>query len=717
MTITNLHARGGQVLYDGQKSVPLDLLHGDAGWVPTGGTNVPVADDVRRYYEHVGLLYRCVGIRANGLSKVPWVIANEAGDTVWKRGDEPPADLMFLKPLQRLLYKTSAALTLGSQAYWHIERNSVKVTGLRWFAPMGTAPHWDERLGLDYFVRNTGTREDRYDPKEIVYLWYQHPLHETLRDVSPAEAAMREAGVLYNLDEFAAKFFERGAIKATLLTVKGNPPKSEMDRIKQWWKRFFQGVTNAFGAEVLNSEGIEPVVVGEGISELSNTDLTEEKRNGVAITLGVPLSMVFSDAANHATSQQDEQNFYNGTIIPDCELIAEQVDEQLLAEFGYHLVFKPETMDVFQVDENERSQSYAAYVNAGMPPPLVGEMLGLELPDGWDYDDLEKEPEPLAVPMDANGNPVANAQPDPARQAEARRFKAWAAKRTDPDPTRFNSDVLTAADKAALLEEMGGGADRDFFTLRLAHGPITPDAYKAMLLQLDPDDDEAEQRIRDEIERRMARELNAAFGEQLDDLLPDGADDAAIRDAINRVSATSEPVREVLRRNLAQSSSLGVTVALDTLGAIGYGFDWTLAHTDAAQWASQYSYELVRGINQTTANRLQVAVNDWFQERTTLPDLVRELQPTFGRRRAQLIAQTETTRAAREGSVRGFEQSGVVQGVEWATVRDERVCPVCGPLNGQRADLRGMFAGGQAQPPAHPGCRCFVRPVIMEPTL
>jgi SPP1 gp7 family putative phage head morphogenesis protein len=157
-----------------------------------------------------------------------------------------------------------------------------------------------------------------------------------------------------------------------------------------------------------------------------------------------------------------------------------------------------------------------------------------------------------------------------------------------------------------------------------------------------------------------------------------------------------------------------VTVALDTLEQIGYGFEWTLAHAHAARWASQYSYELVQGINTTTQARLQQAVDDWFKERTTLPDLVKELEPTFGRRRARLIAQTETTRAAAEGSTLGYEESGVVEEMQWATVRDERVCPTCGPLHGQRAPLRGTFAGGYRLP-AHPGCRCFARPVVEEP--
>ena len=244
---------------------------------------------------------------------------------------------------------------------------------------------------------------------------------------------------------------------------------------------------------------------------------------------------------------------------------------------------------------------------------------------------------------------------------------------------------------------------------------ITPTWFKAMVLQLDPGEDDAEQQIRMELERKFGRELANAFDEQLQALLPDNATDEQVRTAIYQVEATSGPVREVLRRHLTQSSSLGVSMAFDQLNTIGMAFDWTLAHTQAARWASQYSYELVRGINSTTQARLQTAVNDWFRERTTIGDLQQELAPLFGKKRAGMIATTETTRAAYEGSVQGYRESGVVNEVEWVSVNDERVCLICGDgpdgLNGKRAPLGGSFPGGYTAP-AHVNCRCFVRPVV-----
>jgi SPP1 gp7 family putative phage head morphogenesis protein len=237
-----------------------------------------------------------------------------------------------------------------------------------------------------------------------------------------------------------------------------------------------------------------------------------------------------------------------------------------------------------------------------------------------------------------------------------------------------------------------------------------------MILQLDPEgqDDELERKIREEIERRFGRELTQALRNQLMALLPPDATDDDVRAMINRLEATSEPVRDILRRHLQQSADLGVSVALDTLSNVGLSFDWTMAHTEAAEWASRYSYELIRGMNATTRQRLQVAVSDWFTNGDTLDQLRDELGPLFGKRRAAIIAQTETTRAAAEGTILGYEASGVTIEIEWTAVADERVCPVCGRLHGKRAALRGEFEPGIRTPPAHVGCRCFVRPVIAE---
>jgi hypothetical protein len=95
-------------------------------------------------------------------------------------------------------------------------------------------------------------------------------------------------------------------------------------------------------------------------------------------------------------------------------------------------------------------------------------------------------------------------------------------------------------------------------------------------------------------------------------------------------------------------------------------------------------------------------------------DRVRELVARYADRllgqRAWLIARTETMAALNEGQRQLWAQAGdELDGMErtWLVTDDERLCELCAPLDGERADLEGQYPeGGGAGPPRHPNCRC-----------
>lgn len=136
------------------------------------------------------------------------------------------------------------------------------------------------------------------------------------------------------------------------------------------------------------------------------------------------------------------------------------------------------------------------------------------------------------------------------------------------------------------------------------------------------------------------------------------------------------------------------------------GVDWTLINERAAQWARQYTYDLVRGINQNTRAALQQKVASYFEDGLTIGDLRETIAPLFGSVRAEIIATTEVTRAAVNGELeiaRGLREQGIQMIEVWNTRKDEIVCPICAPRNGKR---RGD--GWDVPPPGHPRCRCWL---------
>lgn len=387
--------------------------------------------DPATLFRAVPWLYRGVQLRANAVAAMPFAVMR--GETEVDSSDDYQNALGWLPNPRRLFYMTEAALCCFGTGYWWRERNRVMTKSVRYVVPSTIEPVI-EADGLKGFIRSANGRRVQVTPETLTYFWLADPWVELGPPASsPVMAAIAASGVLYNLNQFSAAYFKRGAIKATLLTVQGAPVASERDRLKTWWRQLVSGVKNAWVTEIVNADAVTPVVIGEGLAELANAELTAEKRQDIAQALGIPQTVMFSESASGlggaGVANADERRFYADTIIPDCNAIADAINEQMLAAQGLRLVFRPETLDVFQEDENQRAAAFSSYVSAGLPIDLVAEMLGLELPANWTFDKLRQmreENERQAQEQFAMQN--AQEPPDDDDEAQAKALadlRAW----------------------------------------------------------------------------------------------------------------------------------------------------------------------------------------------------------------------------------------------------------------------------------------------------
>ncbi len=153
-----------------------------------------------------------------------------------------------------------------------------------------------------------------------------------------------------------------------------------------------------------------------------------------------------------------------------------------------------------------------------------------------------------------------------------------------------------------------------------------------------------------------------------------------------------------LANAMIAAETIGVLPDVAQMSALLY--DWTMRYTthmvDTQLW-------------NTTRDLIAQIVAQWRatpnEDRAVL---IERLQRVVGASRAETIAITAATEAATAGvtAYRDWlkEEYGLAYVRVWRTAADERVCPICGPLNGKReADW-----GGRSGPPAHPRCRCGV---------
>lgn len=163
-------------------------------------------------------------------------------------------------------------------------------------------------------------------------------------------------------------------------------------------------------------------------------------------------------------------------------------------------------------------------------------------------------------------------------------------------------------------------------------------------------------------------------------------------------------VVEVLRQRLER---VALFAYLLWLGTTDVAPNQTRAAEQFATWAANHAGlvgdRLLKNVQERYAQLLAAVAVGQAQ-----PDDIGDLVTP---QRAEGIAITEVTRAFQagiEGAVKAFEaQHGVRVEKFWQTKRDAKVCPICGPLDGQPKVVWGLlFPDG---PPAHPFCRCHLK--------
>lgn len=136
------------------------------------------------------------------------------------------------------------------------------------------------------------------------------------------------------------------------------------------------------------------------------------------------------------------------------------------------------------------------------------------------------------------------------------------------------------------------------------------------------------------------------------------------------------------------------------------------------KWVEEHALETVEGISKTTREAIRRLLEQEFEGEFDVHDLADQIEDLIGdESRAENIARTETMRASNQGQLEAWDQAteaGVLTGdekKEWIVTPDDRLCPICEPMEGELAPLDGTFDVDGTRvdgPPAHPRCRCTV---------
>jgi hypothetical protein len=457
--------------------IRMEDLPEDAWEYITGGSD---SNEIRKFWEMIPWLHRGVEMAADAVSGMPWQILsgeNVVEESEGYQGEQFP----WLGNPFNLLWQLESAMLLVNRAYVFKGVNRTgNMKDFRYMSPFSVRPDIDGSEGLVGFKRNINGQWIDFEIDDFMYFWPPDPFVEVgPSESSPAIAALSASKVLSSLDTFSENHLSRGLIKAMLLTVsKDGLPVSqeERSRVRKWWQNIFQrGAKGGWATDIVNAGKVDPVVIGEGFKDLENVAITNEKREDIATALGIPQSLLFSNATNFATAKQDDKHFYQKRIIPDCNFIEGVLNEQLFSDMNYEFRFMPETLEVFQEEEKDRAQALSFMVSAINADPEVAQvamaMLGMDMPTEVEklYQGLilkkEEQREQMADAMENPGK-APNTLRDEKDDDMSKHLALWRKKALrhvgKPKAAQFESDQIPAVLAGAIagsLEEAQSETD------------------------------------------------------------------------------------------------------------------------------------------------------------------------------------------------------------------------------------------------------------------
>jgi HK97 family phage portal protein len=146
----------------------------------------------------------------------------------------------------------------------------------------------------------------------------------------------------------------------------------------------------------------------------------------------------------------------------------------------------------------------------------------------------------------------------------------------------------------------------------------------------------------------------------------------------------------------------------------------------------------IKSVATTTEKQLRATITESIGQGDSRGKTIAMVRDKFdSRAKADMVVRTETIWAHNEGTMIAWEQSGVVQGVKWDTVPDDRRCPYCASMHNKQMNMGGQFfdkgesltvkdpdSGNDItlkfgyepikHPPLHPNCRCQLIPIISD---
>lgn len=569
-----------------------------------------------------------------------------------------------------LLQKIVSHIQLTGSSFVYIERIGNKVQWLQVLRPDNVMIEQDWMWYTKHYRYSWDRKQMIIQTVDMMHFRLFNPLEtrpEEEKWVSPMQAVWIQSELDRQANYWNWKFFQNWASVRDILTTPQSVPTEAKKEALAQWKDNFQWTNNAHKVAILDN-WLQYQSVAPSQKEMDFVETRRFTRDEILAIYKVPKAIIgITDDVNRATAQVAQSIFAEVCLQPLCKLIEDQLNKKVFQWIGIFEFVDYITDDIEQVMNDYKIGTIT--VNE------YREQRG-RAPIEWGNVLLTSEP--------AN-----QTMTDPKETEEEKMIKHIIRKNT-----KGTEEWKTA-------REEQGQKLREAKIKRTNNYEIKYiDAIKSVWKEQEKD-------IVQQLTKglKMNKKWNSTKYIAL------------------RLASVWQPQKELIQN---EANEALMQVWIQTMFQIG---------TDTLDKRMRQNIrKFAKSVDMTTKEKMFNIIDAWNNAGLSATEIAKNISQQFqefSTSRAMTIARTEVTRASNEATVFAWEESRVVQGKEWYTALDERVCASCNAMHWKTIGLRGTFVKqGETisypswnsitydyesieHPPLHANCRCTLLPIVL----
>jgi HK97 family phage portal protein len=670
-------------------------------------------------YGNVGWVYACVSRISSAIADADWHLY-EKGKEDEKIIDHPVLDLLhFVNPYHtgmEMMEQTQTYIDLVGEAFWMIIKDRAGRPSEMWVInpnKIKVVPHDTEYIAG--YVYQNGQDQIPLETENIIHIKLPNPKNP-YRGVSPVASIMSDVEAERFSSSYNRSFFQNSASPNGVISFDGTLTDAQYERLRYEWNNQHRGVNNAHKVAILEGGASWQ---GNQVSQrdMQFMGLRQMNRDVILGAFGMPLSILgISETVNRANAESSEFTFSRWVVRPRLQRIRAKLNEQFVPMFGNEKLVLTFTDPVPQNVERNLSVADTGFKSGYVTRNEAREKLGLPAVEGGDIfltplssypesaddendDDITENPNDPTTPTE----PTAPEVPEPNENED-----------TEGDEVETDDEKMTSEYKVKATEfEVGRwkSFEKGLTKLERESEVVVADYLKNLeeqILSLDFYDIKFEEKL-----SRLRIDNREKTQKMIQDIY------------ISGMEKGGKETQDNIMRRVRQRSYKPLTKQDPSIDdfAMQYSFDFDLDDDRIKTIVQNRSDAVQKLMDQTTYVKVASKVNQGIINGDSIEQVASKIQATglFDKKRAMLIARTETVSSLNAGHIEASRQSGVVKGKRWLTAVDGLERESHGRADGQERKLDELFdldmervqapAMG-SEPSENLNCRCTMIEIL-----